>query len=235
MQHTDLIDITFSIPCLDNELTIVDTIDSIREAMKGYDYSYELIVINDYSNDNTTSVVREYMLGNLDLRISLIENKKNLGLGYNYVEGAVVGKGKFYKFVHPGNIERKEGTRKFIHSLGEADIISYAIIDNRNYYRRIISRLYTLIVGLIGGYSLKYYGASGLLLREDVLRFHPNNNGNGFTAELMTILLDNGRSVKEIEIEQFWTNRGNSKAFSFRNFISTTQGLFNILCRRLMK
>jgi glycosyltransferase involved in cell wall biosynthesis len=236
MQTTNLIDITFSIPCLNNELTIIDTIDSIREAMKGYDYSYEIIVIDDYSKDNTTGVVREYILDNSDLRVSLIENKKNFGLGYSYVEGAVVGKGKFYKFVHPGNIERKENTREFINSLGEANIISYTIIDNRDYYRRIISRLYTLIVGLVSGYSLKYYGAAGLFLREDVLRFHPNNNGNGFTAELTTILLDNGRSVKEeIEIEQVWTNRGKSKAFSFRNFISIIQGLTNMLCRRLTK
>lgn len=40
----------------------------------------------------------------------------------------------------------------------------------------------------------------------DVLRYHPHNMGNGFLAEFLVILMNEGRRVKEIEITPILTN-----------------------------
>ena len=222
------IDITFFIPCFNAEKTVIETIISIKDAMDEFNYSYEIVVVDDYSNDNSAKLVRSYSDDHSDMNIVLIRQKQNYGLGHNFVEAAIIGKGRYYKMVHAGNIERKDGTTKLISCLGEADIITSYVVDNRKYFRQLLSTAYTWLVGILSGYSLKYYQGSALFIRKDVLLYHPYNNGNAFLSELLTILMNNGRSVIEVEVEQIRSN-SRSTATSWRNVISVIQGLINIL------
>lgn len=229
-----MMDITFCIPCLDNEKNIVDTIISIRQAMDEFDYHYEVIVIDDHSSDNSAKVVKNYILENSDVPVRLLENKTTYGLGHNYVEGAFNGKGKYYKMVHSGKVEKEDIIRKYIINIGEADIITSYLNDGRGLFRRSLSKFYTSIISMLSGYSLKYYQGSALVYREDVLRYHPYNPGNSFLAEFLVILLNKGRSVKEIEITPLRTN-SRSKAISWRNGLSALQCFINIILRRFYK
>ena len=232
VEHNDNIDITFCIPCLDSDKTIVDTIISIRQAMYEFDYTYEIIIIDDHSKDNTATVVENYLLDNTDLNAVLLKNERTFGLGHNYVEGAIIGKGKYYKMIHSGNIERKECIVKYISNIDEADIITFYLNDDRSLFRRFLAEFYTLIINILSGHSLKYYNGSPVILKTDVLRYHPNNPGNGFVAEFLVILLNRGRSFKAVETTLIRTN-SISHAISWRNAISVLQCFINIICRRL--
>lgn len=235
IEYDGKMDITFCIPCLDSEKNIIDTIVSIREAMDEFDYTYEIIIIDDHSKDNSAAVVEDHLLKNPDLSAVLLKNETTFGLGHNYVEGAITGNGKYYKIVHSGNLERKEGTMGFIKHIGEADIITNYLNDDRSLFRRFVSKFYTLIIGILSGYSLQYYHGAALVLRADVLRYHPNNLGTSFLAEFLVILLNKGRSVKEIEITPIYRTNSRSKAISWRNVISALQCFINILLRRFYR
>jgi len=233
-KYYEKIDITFCIPCLDSEETIIDTIVSVCEAMEEFDYSYEIIVIDDHSKDNNAAVVEDYLLENPELNAVLLKNERTFGVGHNYVEGSIIGKGKYYKMLHSGNSEHKDVIVKYINNIGEADIITNYLNDGRGLFRMYLSRFHTLIVGMLSGYSLKYYNGSAIVLRADVLRYHPHNPGNSFLPEFLVILLNKGRSVKEIEITSVRTKL-RSKAICWRNVISTLQCFINILLRRLYR
>lgn len=66
--------ISFYIPAFNAEKTIKDAINSILNQSIKVD---ELIIINDNSTDNTEKIINEFN------KIKLINNSKNMGLGFN--------------------------------------------------------------------------------------------------------------------------------------------------------
>ena len=71
------------IPLFNEENNIKLLIEEISEALKNYNYSYEIILINDGSEDNTLNVIKSINLKNL----KIIENVKNYGQSYSLREG----------------------------------------------------------------------------------------------------------------------------------------------------
>ena len=197
-----------------------------------FHHSYEILVVDDHSTDHSVKLVNDYIVDNPHLEIQLFENKNVCGLGNNFVKAAINGRGEYFKLVHAGNLERPVDIGQFIRSLGEADVITCYINDKRSISRRLLSKGYTLLIGFTSGYSLKYYQGAALIPRIDIVRYHPNNSGSAFLSELLIILLNIGRSVKEIEIEQENATR-KSKAISWRNAVSVVQTIVNIVLRRI--
>lgn len=65
------------------------------------DYSYEIIVVNDGSPDNTAQIVRKF--GNLVKNLKLIDNSKNHGKGYVVRQGMLSAKGQYRLFTDADN------------------------------------------------------------------------------------------------------------------------------------
>ena len=144
-------------------------------------------------------------------------------------------KGRYYKLVSGSNIETKGGMVALLNTIGKADIVTFYLNETTKLSRRIISRLHTSIVSLLSGHCLKYYNGSAVFLREDVMRWHPNNDRNGFLAIFMVILLNEGKSCIEIPVSLNEHKDNASKAISMRNFLSVSQCLMNILLNRIQK
>ena len=82
--------ISIIIPLYNCQNTIIFSITSIQ---KQCFQNYEIILINDYSTDNTSSIVNE--LSKKDSRINIINNKKNMGILYSRSIGVLISKGKY--------------------------------------------------------------------------------------------------------------------------------------------
>ena len=63
---------------------------------------FELIIINDFSNDNTGKIIKR--LSNIDNRIKYINHIKNLGVHYSRVEAVLNSKGKYILFLDPDDM-----------------------------------------------------------------------------------------------------------------------------------
>jgi glycosyltransferase involved in cell wall biosynthesis len=82
--------ISVIIPVFNGEKTIKMAIKSIQnQNIK----EIEIILVNDFSNDNSLSIIQE--LQKTDLRISIINNNKNYGTLYSRCVGALISKGKY--------------------------------------------------------------------------------------------------------------------------------------------
>ena len=77
---------------------IVDCVNSIEEKTKRV--SYEIIVVDNNSQDNSVSILKE----NLDERILLIESDMNLGFGKANNLGVQYAKGNYLFFLNPDTI-----------------------------------------------------------------------------------------------------------------------------------
>lgn len=87
--------VSFVIPCYRSEVTLPNVIREIEETMKNLeDYSYEVVLVNDCSPDNTFETIRE-LCGKYN-NITGINLAKNFGqhsalmAGFHYAKGEIV-------------------------------------------------------------------------------------------------------------------------------------------------
>src|SRR5262245_8256341 len=104
IEANDAIEVTFLVPCLNEEESVVGAIETIMSTMTRVECSYEILVFDDGSVDDTSGVVARFQAANPDAPVRLFRNKINRGLAYNFVEGAFQGRGHYYRMVPGDNI-----------------------------------------------------------------------------------------------------------------------------------
>jgi glycosyltransferase involved in cell wall biosynthesis len=231
------IDLTLFVPCLNEELRVVPTLETIRAALAEINCNYEVIVVDDGSTDRTAAVVAEYCEKHRDMPVYLHKNPKNHGLSRSFVDAAFMGRGRFYRLVCGDNVEPKESLLKILREMGSADIIVpyYPVLPGKSPTRKFISSLYTRIVNTLSGYQLHYYNGCALYRRYDVMRWASYNYGFGFQAHLITTLLGEDASFEEIPLEGFHLTKDRGSPLNLRNALSTGHTLAEILVRRIRR
>ena len=229
---------TIVIPCLNEEAHIKDTLDTVGAAMCELRYSYEILVIDDGSTDRTAQIVESYADAHPELPLRLHRNPRNRGLTRSYVDGAFLGRGKYYRLVCGDNPEPKETLLAIFSQLGNADMVVpyYPAVEGKPVLRRTLSMLYTRLVNTLSGYKFHYYNGCALHLRYNVMRWGPYSFGFGFQAELMTRLLDEGATFVEIPVNATHIEKSaHNSAINIGNFLSVGHTLLEVFIRRLRK
>lgn len=234
---SDSLDLTIVVPCFNEQLHIHDTLETIVSAMRELSYSYEILVIDDASTDQTATIVENYMAAHLELSTRLHRNKRNRGLTRSYVDGAFLGRGRFYRLVCGDNPEPKETLFAIFSQLGEADIIIpyHSEVAGKPAIRRTLSSVYTKLVNRLSGYDLHYYNGCPLHKRYDVMRWGPYSFGFGFQAELITRLLDEGASHVQLPVRVNHAEKAGNSAVNLKNFLSVGHTLLEMFIRRVRK
>jgi len=231
----DPLDLTIFISCYNEEEFIVATIETVIAAARSVGLSYEILVIDDGSHDASVRLVKEFIESHPNENLILRINRANKGLAQNYLDGAFLGCGKYYRLICGDNAEPKESIISVFQAIGRADIIVpyYTSSEGKGLRRRLISSTYTGIVNLMTGNRLHYYNGLAVHLRYNVMRWHPNTRGFGFQADILCLLIDLGFTFVEVPIVTIEQRRGSSNALTFRNFLSVGHTLFEIANRRL--
>jgi len=231
------LEVTLFVPCLNEEQRAVPTLETVRAAMAELGCSYEVIVVDDGSTDRTAAVVEQYCREHPEMPVRLHRNPRNLGLSRSFVDTAFRGRGRYYRLVCGDNVDSKESMLKILRERGRADIIVpyYPVLPGKSRVRRVISRLYTLIVDRLSGRKLRYYNGCALYRRYHVMRWASYNYGFGFQAQLITALLDEGATYLEVPLEGFHLTKNRGSPLNLRNFLSTGHTLMEILLRRLRR
>jgi glycosyltransferase involved in cell wall biosynthesis len=230
------IDLTVFVSCFNEQDFIVDTIATVGAALDEIGtISYEIIVVDDCSRDNSSAAVKNYIAAHPDARIVLRANKVNRGLAQNYLDVAFVGKGKYYRLICGDNAEPKETMLTVFREIGQADMIIpyYVSNEGKSAYRQFISNAYSSLVNLISGFRLHYYNGLAVHLRYNVMRWHPNTRGFGFQADIICLLLDQGFSYKEVAVKSIERRSGGSNALTYKNLLSVAHTLIDLIFRRL--
>jgi len=235
MELENFLEITFYVPCYNEEGSIIVTLKKIISVAKELNITFDLLVYNDGSTDNTRQLVENFAKDHPEILIRIVNNKKRKGLGFNYIDGAFLGFGKYYIMICGDNSETRESMMKILEKRGSADIVIpyFGNLDTRNTIRKILSRLFILIVNLINGHKIKYYNGVVLHLRQNVMRWHPTSSGFAYQAELLSILLNMNKSYIETKISNIDRKEGFSKAFTVQNCFSVMHSLLQIFFRRI--
>jgi hypothetical protein len=229
--------ISFFVACYNEQENIYATLETLRSALSDRTFSFEIIVIDDASQDGSPAEVKRFQADYPDTPIELIVRERNLGLALNYVEGAFAARGIWYRLICGDNVESVETLRAALAAVGTADmVITYpSRREGFSRMRNLISKTYTKIVNLITGHHIKYYNSPTIHRRSNVLRWHSRSCGFSFQADLIAQLLDRGATYVEVPVVATERVNGQSTALSLRNFLSVGHSLVEMGARRLRR
>jgi glycosyltransferase involved in cell wall biosynthesis len=231
------IELTIFVSCYNEAPYILRTLDTVCAAAEEVGISFEVIVIDDGSSDNSRDLVRDYIERHPARRIILRANRTNKGLAQNYVDGAFLGQGKYYRLSCGDNSEPKDSIVTILKARGDADMVIpyYESAEGKGWRREALSKSYTALVNLLTGHRMRYYNGSALHLRHNVLRWHSDTRGFGFQAELLCTLLDLGFTCEQVQIVVVEQREGASSALTFRNTMSVGHTILSIFIRRFSR
>ena len=228
---------TFFVPCLNEEKNIIRTINNIIKSVESCGMeSYEILINDDGSDDDSYFVVENYIKENPEVPITVNSNKVVMGLGFGFAECSYIAKGKYYMMISGDGSISNQAIESVLLELGRADVIIpyWGNKDPRRIPRAILSYLFTSIVNLLSGEKIKYYNGNVGHIRKNVMRWHSETYGFAYQAEIITrLLLETDATYIEVPVQFFDRKEGVSNAFKLQNILSIAHSLINILLRRI--
>ena len=230
------VQLTFFVSCYNEEVFISSTLATIREAVAKSGVQAEVVIIDDGSKDKSSQFIRDFMRQNPDMRIIFRQNKVNRGLAQNYIDGAFIGSGDYYRLICGDNSHPTESLVSTMALMGKADMILPYYTESRGkpWIRRKLSAAFTRLVNWITGYKIKYYNGLGIHRRFNVMRWHPNTHGFGFQADIICMLLDQGNTYVEVPILDIHSN-DNSQALTIWNVFSVGHTIIDLFIRKVTR
>ena len=172
------------------------------------------------------------------LPIQCLSNRRNEGLGYNYFLGVMLIDCEHYMMINGDNVEPVHDIETILRRMGDADMIIpyWECLRRRGWVRYSISVTYTWLVNALSGNHIRYYNATVLHVRRNVLAFYNQfrTRGFGYQAELVCSLLANGATYEEMAIKGDICNTRKTTAFRWKNVAAVARTLLAIAKRRLM-
>lgn len=233
-------DLTVVITCYNESAFIGRTLETVVGALEASGTNWEVVVIDDCSRDGSAEIIRSFIAASPGKNIRFCPNEKNRGLANNFVEGAYLGRGKYYRLCCGDNPETFEALEHIFRHAGRADmVIPYQVqqeVGGKSPLRKRISMLFTGIVNFLSGNRIRYYNALPVFLRYHVMRYPPMSYGFGFQADIVTRLLDEDISYMQIRHKGATDRKGKeATALSMRNLLSVVHTFVEISIRRLRR
>lgn len=223
-----MLKISVLIPCFNEEKTIIQLLNVVN-LQNIENISFEIIVINDGSSDNSLRLLQE----NSHLYSQLVSLDKNLGKGGAVIEGLKVAQGDYVLF-QDADLEYDPNDYHLILKpilLGEADIV----FGSRNlapqmtrvhyFWNKVGNRLITFIFNILNNTTFTdIYSCYFLFKRNLVDPEELRVRGWAQQAEILGLAIKRGSTFYEVPISYFGRTHAEGKkirAYNTLNVILT--------------
>ena len=208
------------IPAYNEEKKLPKTLEEIDKYLRKQDYGYEIIVVNDGSNDKTAEVVTG--LTGVIKNLRLIDNKINQGKGAVVRQGMLEAKGDFRLFTDADNSTSIDQIEKmWIEFKNGYDII----IGSRDVKGAVLDPPQPFLRNVILGQSFKLFrkfivGLWGIqdtqcgfkcFTKKAAENIFPKCKINRFAFDPEILIIAKKMSYKIKEIPVYWRNDPESK------------------------
>ena len=145
-------ELSMVLPAYNEEDNIVKAISKVDEVISSLGFTYEIIVVNDGSNDGTVKRALEYAQNNNHVRV--IGYPKNMGKGYAIKTGFMKAKGDAVIFLDSDLDIKPINIKQYIQALSYGDIVVASKRHPNSHVelpllRRFLSRGFNLLVRLL--------------------------------------------------------------------------------------
>jgi glycosyltransferase involved in cell wall biosynthesis len=208
--------ISVIVSAMNEEGNLEPTVASVAGALAPRFGTYEIIIVDDGSEDRTEEISQALAASNPRIRVH--RNPRNLGLGRSYAIGIALARYEHTSWVAGNNIVPQDALERIYDRVGERDmVISYVLRDERVLKRRVISRTFTQLMNLLFGAHMRYYTGPCVYRSAVAKRFKMRAQGSLFVAELLVRLLRAGQTYVEVGIQPLPRSSGATKTFRIGN------------------
>lgn len=210
-----MIDLSLIIPAFNEEERIAKNLNNAINYLEQQNIKYEIIVVDDGSNDNTVTIIRNFFKD-----IKIIELGKNLGKGAAVRAGMLEAKGNIKLFSDADFSTPLYEMHKLIQKIKEgADICIGSRAIDRSYvkehqpfYREYMGKIFNKFVQLLVFRGIPDTQCGFKAFKKDVadkLFSHSKINGFSFDVEILYLAKKYGYKLEQIPVE--WYNDARSK------------------------
>ena len=221
------------IPAFNEVQRIADTLGKVMDYLGSQSYTWEVVVVDDGSTDDTASVVSSFSPESGKLSLISVSHG---GKGWAVNKGMLLTTGE-YRFLCDADLSMPiEHLSRFLPpENGGYDIVigSREIPGARrlgeSYNRHLMGRVYNLLVRLLAVPGLADTQCGFKCFRGEVVqRLFPLQRvyGFAFDVEILFLALKNGFSIREVPID--WHHRDQSKVRPFWDSVAMTSDILKV-------
>lgn len=228
------------IPAYNEEKRLLPTLGKILAYLSGHGFSYEIIVVDDGSTDDTLQMAKNFACS--DKHVIVLANERNSGKGYSVRRGMLSASGEYIFFTDADlstPIEEIEKCLPYLNNgydvvIGSRSIPGSHIIIHQPWYREKMGKIFNFMVNivLVKGIADTQCGFKGF--KKEVVKTVISRcciNGFSFDVEAIYLSRKFGFKIKEIPIR--WENSALSKVDPIRHSLQMLRDLFRIKIRDL--
>jgi dolichol-phosphate mannosyltransferase len=215
--------LTIIVPALNEEKNVGAVCVDMARVAEQILPDYEILVVDDASQDKTADVVRAIQQSNPKVR--LVQNETTQGLGKAYRIGLLEARCQYAMLIPGDNQILASSMAPIFSEVGKTDIVVCYIKNQevRPPWRHAISLLFTGILNFLFRLNLRYYNGTTVLETEIARQVVPPTSGYAYMAVMLVNLLKAGLSYKQVGFTLQERTYGRTKAFHLKNIISVAK------------
>jgi glycosyltransferase involved in cell wall biosynthesis len=220
--------VSIIMPAYNEDGTVESVIDNIKKIMDSSQYEYEIIVIDDGSNDNTPKVLANKS------GIKIIKHERNKGYGASLKDGIKNAKYNIVTIIDADGTYPAEKLPELLNNMNENDMVvaSRTGKDIRMpLLRKMVKSILNKLANYLSGTKIPDLNSGLRVIKKDVVFkfFNILPSGFSFTTTITLALLTNGYSVKYLPI-----NYHHRKRKSKFHPIKDTMNMLTLVIRTIL-
>lgn len=202
--------ISVILPAFNEQENIREAITDIEAFMKKRFRSYEIIVVNDGSTDQTKSIVKELLRHNPHIR--LVNHSNNIGYGATLRDGFAVSTKQLIFYTDADRQYDIRDLDTFLSYIPSYDIIAgYRFHRQDPAMRLFVAAVYNIMIRMLYGLTERDVDCSFKLFTRDVVRGLSLKADTGLIdVEIFIKALKQGFRLKQIPVTHFPRHKGRS-------------------------
>jgi glycosyltransferase involved in cell wall biosynthesis len=214
------------LPAYNEEQVISSTLNDVLMTLNGQVRDFEVIVVNDGSQDRTATIVEA--IASTDPRVRLISHETNQGYGATLVDGFAAATKELTFFMDSdGQFDIRDVFRFFPFIDSYDAVLGYRLHRQDSWVRKLNAWGWKQLVGIVFGVHVRDLDCAFKLLHTDFLRAHPlESRGAMINAELLDKLNSSRSTYKQVGIQHLPRHGGKATGAHPRVIIRALRELF---------
>ena len=218
------IGVSMCLPAFNEEDNIKKAIDDLIPVLNAISDDWEIVVVDDGSEDGTNKIAKEII--ELNKRVRLEQHDKNRGYGQALITSFAASRKEWIWLSAADNQFSPDEILKMVPFIKDYDVV-VGFRHNRADppYRRLYAKLYNGLIKSVLGLEIKDINCGFKLIKRDIFdKFNLESTGALIDTEFFYECKKNGITLKEVAVEH-----------KPREFGSQTGGNFMVVVRMFIE